>query len=1117
MKRLVTNSTSSRHTAALTTPLPTILAIILAVVLSFFILIFTANSANATIHEIHPDGGGDYPTIQDALDIAFEGDTVLLVDGIFTGSGNTSLDFGGTDLILRSENGPQATIIDGGGAGYVIWFQNDETSAAVVEGIAFTRAPEGSAIQITGGASPTFNDCIIYNNHVTTNNGGGVYISYSSPQFNGCDIVDNMVDYHGGGVWIAGGEPSFVDCQIVGNIAQRNGGGLCITGGASVTIERCTISANRADEEDGGHDGGGIALIGIGTEATIEQTILWGNQATQYDELFAAGPTTATFTCCDVDAPGVGGAGTVVLGSDSIALEPHFCQPSYTLLDAWYNGNYGLATNSPCLSGHMDNPCGLHIGAEGSVCGDVFVWTGGGGTTAWEDPANWNLPAVPGIMDQAQLSRGNVVLSSLASIDRFLQIPESLAAPDTFRIASGGELHLGFGRSGNGNGSGKGDGSAEGSGGARGAKDETEEQYRPPENRPPTGSVAGGHTIHEEGSDGITAASEGDLPYHILVDYYGIYVMFGSNLAGDLLVDIYGRFMLGGPGINVLDAAFANYGDGTGDPLRGMYAVNGTVVANDLGDNYGQMAVAAGAEFEVNDTFVVHPDAGFTVSGHLTGIGAANNYGTIGKYNQATSLMSLNLNNLRSDILRATGTIEIAGGTWHATGTLTNDGQIDIAAGAVLALDGTLDNNSDGVVTIVGDMTGDGVFENYGLLSKADSGTSNIQPLINNRFDTSTGDRGIVQISAGALNTLNLVNEGRIASGNSSVLAVQNHLVNQLSGVIAGKGQIDGTSIDFTNEGDISPGFSPGALAYAGDLTLGSPSALHIEIGGTDAGNEYDQLNVAGTVTFGGALHVSLIDDFVPSIGNVFTVVTFQGDPPPFPGFDCFSGLQVDGAPFLAPRLREDSFVLVAVDTTITNNSIPEAVDDTYGTDWTMPITLLPLENDHDGDPGDTLSLAALITESTLGEAFIDPGYTTITYLPSFDFTGNDTLVYVVTDCNGASDSAEIVITLDDIDGVPGTNATPGAYRLHPNYPNPFNPVTRIRFDLPEAGVVRLNVYDLRGQRIRSLADGYHAAGTFAADWRGRDDKGRRVASGVYFARLEAGPYVAVRKMMLLK
>jgi flagellar hook assembly protein FlgD len=93
----------------------------------------------------------------------------------------------------------------------------------------------------------------------------------------------------------------------------------------------------------------------------------------------------------------------------------------------------------------------------------------------------------------------------------------------------------------------------------------------------------------------------------------------------------------------------------------------------------------------------------------------------------------------------------------------------------------------------------------------------------------------------------------------------------------------------------------------------------------------------------------------------------------------------------------------------------------------------------------------------------------------------------------------------------------PVDYYLSYNYPNPFNPITSVAFGLPTAGQVRLNIYNVLGQQVRTLVDEYMVAGYHEVSWNGRDDGGQAVSSGVYFYRLEAGQFGQTRKMMLVK
>ena len=93
----------------------------------------------------------------------------------------------------------------------------------------------------------------------------------------------------------------------------------------------------------------------------------------------------------------------------------------------------------------------------------------------------------------------------------------------------------------------------------------------------------------------------------------------------------------------------------------------------------------------------------------------------------------------------------------------------------------------------------------------------------------------------------------------------------------------------------------------------------------------------------------------------------------------------------------------------------------------------------------------------------------------------------------------------------------PTTYHLYQNYPNPFNPFTTISFDLPGESRVSLEIYDITGRKIRTLADGRYPVGSHRVVWDGRDSHGQAVASGVYAYRLRAGKHMTTRKLLLMK
>ncbi len=120
-----------------------------------------------------------------------------------------------------------------------------------------------------------------------------------------------------------------------------------------------------------------------------------------------------------------------------------------------------------------------------------------------------------------------------------------------------------------------------------------------------------------------------------------------------------------------------------------------------------------------------------------------------------------------------------------------------------------------------------------------------------------------------------------------------------------------------------------------------------------------------------------------------------------------------------------------------------------------------------------------------------------------------------------------VVVAQDihDNEGEPSNEATarvddpsiPMVYALRGNYPNPFNPVTTIEFDLPEPADMTLEVFDVTGRLVRTLVEGHETAGRKQALWDGRDEHGSRVASGVYYCRMAAAGYEKTIKMTLLK
>ena len=85
------------------------------------------------------------------------------------------------------------------------------------------------------------------------------------------------------------------------------------------------------------------------------------------------------------------------------------------------------------------------------------------------------------------------------------------------------------------------------------------------------------------------------------------------------------------------------------------------------------------------------------------------------------------------------------------------------------------------------------------------------------------------------------------------------------------------------------------------------------------------------------------------------------------------------------------------------------------------------------------------------------------------------------------------------------------------NYPNPFNPVTIIKYNLPAPGEVTLTVYNILGQKVRTLVSGFVDSGPHEAVWNGRSESGQPVSTGVYLYRIESGEFIQTKKMILIR
>jgi len=399
--------------------------------------------ALSNLWNVYADGSGDAPTIQAAIDSAAAGDTILLHDGIYTGSGNKNLDFGGKNLVLRSDCGPEGVIIDCENVGRGIHLHSGEGSSARIERITIRN---GYALEGGGGgirieeAWPMIRECVIedciagglgagggiqHSLHLelrdcrilrcSANNGGGIAgIGTGYTWLTRCTVAGNSAGW-GGGV----STPDYVQldtCLVTGNRATTDGGGVYAGfGGGYAAVTRTTIAGNRAERT-----GGGMFLDTDGV--WVLWSIFWDNSASLAEGLYVWGDLYVS--CAAIDSRLVRCQGGMPYYNDTTLADPLFCDPRSSEDAPTSEGDYSLDAASPCLSLHA---CG-RIGALGEGC-DTYTGVAAGeivparalGIFVSPNPAagrasvRWSLPSGGPASVSIYDVRGRVVRSFAAN------------------------------------------------------------------------------------------------------------------------------------------------------------------------------------------------------------------------------------------------------------------------------------------------------------------------------------------------------------------------------------------------------------------------------------------------------------------------------------------------------------------------------------------------------------------------------------------------------------------------------------------------------------------------------------------------------------------------------
>lgn len=376
----------------------------LAAAVLWMLLAFARPAASRT-WTVEADGSGDAPTIQAGIDSAATADTVLVGDGTYA---IWNVSFHGKAIVVRSAGGPQACVVEGPGSpGFL--FTNGEPPQAVLEGFTLrdfwsnpltdiggaiycgTSAPTiaacdfeenhastyiqgyGGGMYFAPGGSPTVRDCRFRDNDALSE-GGAVYGRGASPAFLRCAFERNAAGAGGAVYFREGSTPSFVECTLDSNAAYL-GGAVQLVDGCAPQFTDCVLRGNYAGEGGAFHckDSqpliSGCTLYANSSNGAGGGIYSWGSSViTVENTIIAFGPTDAiycwgggafTFACSDLFGNGSDwsecAAGQPGLNGN-IRVDPQFCAPEA--------GDLRLAADSPLL----DLPgCG-RIGAFGGGC-----------------------------------------------------------------------------------------------------------------------------------------------------------------------------------------------------------------------------------------------------------------------------------------------------------------------------------------------------------------------------------------------------------------------------------------------------------------------------------------------------------------------------------------------------------------------------------------------------------------------------------------------------------------------------------------------------------------------------------------------------------------------------